>query len=193
MHKVAVYVRVSTLDQEKGIESQEHAIRQYLAGHGITEAKWYRDRISGAKDKRPGLDALEKAVFNGQAKTVVVWKLDRLTRKGPRDGLNLLGKWLDSGVRVVSVTEQFDFHGAVGEMIASVLFAVARMYRDQLIENTKRGMAAAKAKGVRLGKRPKLFAKDIQPLLDAGLNVSQAARKLGRSRQAVYNALQREA
>ena len=188
--QVAVYLRVSTLDQEKGIASQQHAIQSYLDGHGL-KAKWYRDRISGAKDKRPGLDALERDVFNGRIKTVIVWKLDRLTRRGPRDGLNLIGKWRDSGVRLVSVTEQFDFSGAVGQMVASVLFSVAAMFREQLRENTKRGLAAAKAKGKKLGRRPTLHRSDVQPLLDEGLGVSQIARQLGRSRQSVYDALKR--
>jgi DNA invertase Pin-like site-specific DNA recombinase len=55
----------------------------------------------------------------------------------------------------------------------------------------KRGLAAAKARGVKLGKRPKLFAADIRPLLDAGLSVAAVAHRLGKSRQAVYDALGR--
>lgn len=190
--KVAVYVRVSTLDQEKGLESQEKAIRDYLDGHGIVDAEWYRDRVSGAKDKRPGLDRLQRDIFNGKVKTVVCWKLDRLTRKGARDGINLLGKWLESGVRVVSVTEQFDFYGDFGEVISALLFAIARMYRTSLIENTKRGLQRAKERGVKLGKRPGKWTKQIKPLLDEGLNVSQVARRLGRSRQGVADAMKRE-
>ena len=52
--------------------------------------------------------------------------------------------------------------------------------------------AAVKARGVRLGKRPKLFAKDIVPLLENGYTISQLAAELGKSRVAVYNALKRE-
>lgn len=192
MHKTAVYLRVSTNDQEKGLESQEHAIQKYLKGHGIKGAMWLRDRISGAKDKRPGLDRLDRAIFNGEVKTVIVWKLDRLSRGGVLKGLQLLGKWLEAGVRVVSITEQFDFHGAMGELQAAFCFAVARMFRDNLRENTKRGMRAAKDRGAKLGKRPKLFAKDIVPLLQAGMSMAEVARKLNKSRQAVYNALKRE-
>jgi DNA invertase Pin-like site-specific DNA recombinase len=77
-------------------------------------------------------------------------------------------------------------------MVASVLFAVAQMERENLRENTKRGIAAARAKGVRLGKRPKLFAQDIVPLLQAGHKIADVARILGKSRQAIYDALKRD-
>src|SRR6187200_2069109 len=99
MTKVAIYVRVSTSDQEKGLESQKRAIHQYLKGHGITGAKWYIERVSGAATKRPKLDQLKRAIFLGEVKTVIVWALDRLTRKGPRDGLELLSSWMKKGVR----------------------------------------------------------------------------------------------
>jgi DNA invertase Pin-like site-specific DNA recombinase len=66
------------------------------------------------------------------------------------------------------------------------------MERESIRENTKRGLAAAKARGAKLGKRPKLFAKDITPLLRNGLSMSQVARELGKSRQVCYDALKRE-
>ena len=81
-----------------------------------------------------------------------------------RDGVNVLTDWCDKGIRVVSVAQQIDFNGTVGRLIASVLLAVAEMEREGISKNVKRGMAAAKARGVKLGKRPKLFAKDIRIL-----------------------------
>lgn len=52
-------------------------------------------------------------------------------------------------------------------------------------------MAAAKAREVKLGKRPKLFAKDIKAMQKKGLNITQVAKKLGKSRQEIYDALER--
>jgi DNA invertase Pin-like site-specific DNA recombinase len=66
------------------------------------------------------------------------------------------------------------------------------MERENLRENTKRGIAAAKSRGVKLGKRPKLFAKDIVPLLQDGLRIGDLSKKLGKTRQAIYDALKRE-
>lgn len=117
-----VYIRVSTLDQENGLKSQEKAIRDYLAGHGLADATWYRDRLSGATTKRPGFERLQKDIFLGKVKTVITWKLDRLSRS-LRDGINVLTDWLNKDVRVVAVSQQLDFSGVTGQLIAAVLFA----------------------------------------------------------------------
>jgi DNA invertase Pin-like site-specific DNA recombinase len=77
--KSAVYIRVSTLDQASGAKSQEHAINRYLKAHGL-KAKWFRDTMSGSTTDRPAFAKLQKAIFNGEVSTVVVWKLDRLSR-----------------------------------------------------------------------------------------------------------------
>jgi DNA invertase Pin-like site-specific DNA recombinase len=187
----AVYLRVSTFDQEKGLRSQETALRDYCHNNGYDDVVWYKDKLSGATTKRPAFERLQADVFSGKVGVVICWKLDRLSRS-TRDGINLLCDWLDRGIRVIAVTQQLDFSGAVGQMIASVLFAIAQMERENLRENTRRGMAAAKARGVKLGKRPVLFAKDILPLLESGLSVNDVATKLGKSRQAVYIALRRD-
>ena len=189
MNKVAVYCRVSTSDQENGLDSQKRAIRLYLKGHDIEHAKWYIERVSGAAAKRPKLERLKKAIFNGEIKTVIVWALDRLTRSGPRDGLELLSRWTKKGVRVVSVTEQLDFGDDSGEMIASLLFSIAKMYRTKLSENTKRGLAAAKARGVKLGKRPGKWTAEVKQLRAEGMTVNDIAKRFNKSKQAVWNVL----
>jgi DNA invertase Pin-like site-specific DNA recombinase len=73
--------------------------------------------------KRPVFDRLQKAIFTGTVTTVVVWKLDRISR-GQRDGVNLLADWCE---RVVAVTQQIDLSGTVGRMVASVLFGLAEI------------------------------------------------------------------
>lgn len=186
---VAVYVRVSTLDQENGLASQKRAIQRWLTGHRVKKAQWFEDRVSGTKDKRPGLDKLQQAIFHGERKVVVVWSLSRLTRKGAYEGLTMLAKWLERGVRVVSIAEQFDFYGPQGELIAALLFALAKMQRDELSNATRRGLAAAKERGVKLGKRPGRWTLEVKPLHDAGMKPAEIARQLKRSRQAVHNVL----
>ncbi len=189
---VAVYCRVSTFDQEKGLKSQEKALKEYCNNHGLNNLLWYRDKITGSTTNRTAFNKLQSDIFDGKVDTVVCWKLDRLSRS-LKDGINILTDWLEKDVRVIAIAQQLDFSGAAGQLIASVLFEVAAMERENLRENTKRGMAAAKAKGVKLGKRPKLFAKDIVPLLQNGLSIGETAEKLGKTRQAIYNALKREA
>jgi len=189
--KVAVYCRVSTYDQEKGLKSQEKALQDYCSNLGFGNLIWYKDKTTGSKIDRPAFNKLQKAIFDGKVDTVVVWKLDRLSRS-LKDGINTLTDWLKKGVRIIATTQQLDFSGAVGQLIASVLFAVAAMERENLRENTKRGIAAARSRGVKLGKRPKLFAKDIVPLLQDGFSITRVSKKLGKTRQAIYDALKRE-
>jgi DNA invertase Pin-like site-specific DNA recombinase len=191
MKKVAVYCRVSTYDQEKGLKSQEKALQDYCSNLGFGNLIWYKDKTTGSKIDRPAFNKLQKAIFDGKVDTVVVWKLDRLSRS-LKDGINTLTDWLKKGVRIIATTQQLDFSGAVGQLIASVLFAVAAMERENLRENTKRGIAAARSRGIKLGKRPKLFAKDIVPLLQDGFSITRVSKKLGKTRQAIYDALKRE-
>jgi hypothetical protein len=118
---IACYCRVSSARQKT--DSQKPEIRRWLQGNGVdpSTVEWFEDKESGGTLKRSAFDRLQKGVFAGAVKTVVVWKLDRLSRR-QRDGVNLLADWCERGVRVVVVTQQIDLSGAVGRMVASVLF-----------------------------------------------------------------------
>ena len=66
---------------------------------------------------------MQQGIFMGTITTVVVWKLDRISRR-QREGINLLAEWCERGVRVVVITQQLDLSGAVGRLVASVLFTL---------------------------------------------------------------------
>jgi len=70
-----------------------------------------------------------------------------------RDGIDTLCDWLGKGVRLVSVTQQLDFAGPAGKMIASVLFAVAEMEQQTRRERQAAGIAVAKRNGVYQGRK----------------------------------------
>jgi DNA invertase Pin-like site-specific DNA recombinase len=78
---------------------------------------------------------------------VVVWKLDRISRRQP-DGVNLLAEWCERGVRVVPVTQQIDLSVAVGPMVASVLFGLVEIESEYRRERQAAGIAVAKERGV---------------------------------------------
>jgi DNA invertase Pin-like site-specific DNA recombinase len=125
--KTAVYVRVSTLGQNE--EGQRAAVAEWIANNGIGNALWYIDKASGTKTDRTEFNRLQSDIFAGKIKTVVVWKLDRLSRS-VRDGIMILDDWLRRDIRIVSVTQQLDFNGAVGKLISTVLLAVAEMENE---------------------------------------------------------------
>ena len=143
--KTAAYIRVSSHSQKTA--SQKADIRRWLTAHGHDPdtVQWFEDKETGATLQRPGLLALKEAIFAGTVKTVVVWKLDRLARS-MREGINTLTAWCESGVRVVSVTQQIDLSGTVGHLVAGVLFAIAEIELQHTRERQAAGITAAKSK-----------------------------------------------
>lgn len=185
----AVYCRVSWFDQTEA--SQRYEIERWLQGHG-DEAEWFIDRAkTGDHLERPELAKLQAAVFAGEVDTIIVYKLDRLSRS-VRDGINILTDWLNAGVRVVSVTQQLDFSGATGQLVAAVLFAVAQMEQETRRERQAAGIAAAKAQGKYLGRRAgttKANPKRAIELRARGLKDDEIASSLGLSRRTVQRYL----
>ena len=188
----ALYVRVSTVDKQlKGVRSQEDALIDYCKNHNITKTIIYKDMVTGGTLERPALKQLKQDIFIGKIGTVIVWKLDRLSRS-LKDGINLLVSWLEKDIRVVSISQQFDFSGSVGQLVASVLLGIGQMERENICENIRRGIAVARKNGKRIGgSKPKIFADDILKLKKQGYRMTEIAEELNCSRQALYLALHR--
>lgn len=177
----AVYVRVSTVGQNEA--GQRREIQRWLTGNDLLDAIWFVDKETGTNLDRPGFEKLQRDIFDGKVKTVVVWKLDRLSRS-LKDGINVLCDWCDKGIRVVSVTQQIDFNGAVGKLIAAVLFAVAQMENETRRERQAAGIAVAKERGVYCGRKKGAVKAGIDPtravqLREQGLTYTEIATALG--------------
>lgn len=139
------YVRVSDKDQSEAL--QVDALN--AAGCDVI----YGDHgVSGAITKRHGLDDMLARLEKGD--TLVVWKLDRLGRSTIHL-LQLLSELRDRGVDFQAITQGIDTTTAVGRMVYGQLAVFAEYERSLISERTKAGMAAAKARGVHVG-RPKL-------------------------------------
>lgn len=175
----AIYVRVSTNDQSTA--SQEHELNAYCERRGWRDVQVFSDQLSGAKFVRPGLDALMAAVRAGKIERVVVFKLDRLGRSLPHLALILeeLGRY---GVALIATSQGIDtsHSNPVGRLQLNVLMAVAEFEREIIRERVNAGLAAAKARGVKLGRRAKhsYTPADVQALRARGLGVRAIAREL---------------
>lgn len=131
------YARVSTEDQS--LEMQTAA----LLKAGVLPDNIHVDKKSGATDKRPGLINALKDLRPGD--TLVVWKLDRLSRE-PRHTYDLLNQLKNKGCKILSLTEGFDSSTAVGQFFIGVSVAFAAFERALTKERTAAGIAAIREK-----------------------------------------------
>jgi DNA invertase Pin-like site-specific DNA recombinase len=186
---LACYVRVSTIGQNEA--GQRAEIERWLTGNGIRRANvhWYLDKGKSGDDlKRPAFDQLQEAVFAGEVGTIVTYKLDRLSRS-LRDGINILCDWCDKGLRVVSVTQQIDFNGAVGKLLAAVLLGIGEMEQETRRERQAAGIAVAKRNGKYRGRQrgtTKAEPERALKLRAKGLSVEEIAASLKISRNTVF-------
>ena len=188
---IGCYVRVSTIGQNAA--SQKREITRWLEGNGIDPAsvRWFTDKKTGDDLARPEFEKLQAAIFDGQIKTVIVWRLDRLSRK-LRDGINVLCDWCDRKLRIVSVSQQIDFSGAMGKMLAAVILGIAEMEQETRRERQAAGISAAKAAGVYLGRKPgttKAKPARAAELRRKGLTVPEISEAMGVSPRTVFNYL----
>ncbi|HAV8353453.1 TPA: recombinase family protein [Escherichia coli] len=113
----------------------------------------FEDKISGTKSDRPGLKKLLRTLSAGD--TLVVWKLDRLGRS-MRHLVTLIEELRQRGVNFRSLTDSIDTSTPMGRFFFHVMGALAEMERELIVERTRAGLAAARAKGRVGGRRPKL-------------------------------------
>ena len=182
---IAAYVRVSTKDQNPDLQREE--ISSWAKANSIEKVTWYEDRISGDKSSRPRIDALRKDIFAGKVKTVILWKLDRLARS-KRDGETLLADWCGRKVRVVSITQQIDLSGVVGQIVASVLLGLGEIELSNIRQRQAAGISVAKKKGVYQGRKSGTTKGEpvrARELRSQGLKLKEVASALGVSTSTV--------
>jgi DNA invertase Pin-like site-specific DNA recombinase len=138
----AVYIRVSSPKGQK-TDSQCAELDASTKRQRVKSAKWFEDRDRGTNLQRQAFQKLQAAIFAGQIDTVVVWKLDRIARN-LREGVNVLADWCQLGVRVISITQQIDLSGPVGNLIASLLFGIAEIELQHSKERQAIGIALAR-------------------------------------------------
>ena len=148
---VACYCRVSSRRQSP--DSQKAEIQRWLRQIASGPAARCGSKIQRPATPSDGLRSSVTApcIFTGNVEMVVVWKLDRLSRR-QHDGVNLLAEWCERGVRIVVVTQQIDFSGTVGRLVASVLFGLAEIEQEYRHERQAAGIAVAKRHGVYRGR-----------------------------------------
>lgn len=176
------YARVSTTDQNT--DNQEARLR--AAGCTIIR----KEKVSGRS--REGRDELETVIqFLRAGDVVVVTKLDRLGRN-TRDVLNLVHTITEKGASLQVLEPSISTEGEMGRMMITILSMVAEMELNRLRERREEGIAAAKVRGVYKGGTRQTDYSEVKKLVDLGLTKSEVARRMGISRETVYQALKQE-
>jgi len=133
--------------------------------------------ISGAKDRRPALDTLLADARRRHFDVLVVWRLDRLGRN-LRHLVTLLEDVQALGIAFVSLAEGIDATTPAGKLQMHILAAIAEFERARIAERVRAGLARVRAKGQRLGPRPRWIS-DQDLLMVANLSTRKAAVALG--------------
>lgn len=174
------YLRVSTGDQST--DNQMLQIKQ--GGHKVDRS--FEDTVSGSTMDRIGFKAMMDYVREGD--TLVVSAIDRLGRNtiGVLETVETLKA---RGVRVVSLRESFDLTTSVGQMMLTMMAAMAQMEKGLIAERREAGMARARSEGIHMGRPRETSVTVIKEALERLQgNVSAVAKELGCSRQTVMRA-----
>src|SRR3981081_4443213 len=181
MKRVAIYLRVSTSKQDT--ENQLRELSAVADRSGWEIWKVYEDAgISGAKgrDQRPGLEAMMKAVNAREFDMVATWSVDRLGRS-LTDVLGILQDVEEKGVDLFLHQQGLDTSTTAGKAMFQMLGGFAEFERGIIRERVNAGLARARAKGTKLGRRrvePAVEARILE-LKASGDGILKIGRKLG--------------
>jgi len=174
------YARVSTRTQTTDLQLDA------LRAAGVD--RLYEDTASGSRQDRPGLVAALAEAQRGDV--LVVWKLDRLGRS-IRQVIDLVADLEARGVGFRSLTDGIDTSAPAGRFVLHILAALGEMERALIVERTRAGLAAARERGAKLGRKAALSPSQIDAariLLAQGQRARDVATTLKVSRSTLWRA-----
>lgn len=189
MKRAGIYVRVSTTNRtrdgngfEQNPEVQEVPLRQLVQQRGWTLTRVYSDRLSGAKENRPGLRSLMDDARRGLFDVVLVWRFDRFARSIEQLVL-ALAEFRALGIDFVSCQEALDTSTPMGKAMFTIIGAMAELERNVIRERVVAGIEYARRNGTKSGNaigRPKrIFDRsEVVRLRASGLSIEKIAGQL---------------
>lgn len=180
------YARVSTHDQNSDL--QIDALKE--AG---CEEIFHEKKTGTSTFQRTELESCLRTLRKGD--TLIVWRLDRLGRS-LKDLVEIVSALEDKGIGFRSLTENIDTTSAGGKLVFHLFGALAEFERNLISDRTKAGLAAARARGRRGGRRPKMTSADTKKaaamLKDPSITKTEVASHFGVSRVTLNASLNRE-
>lgn len=183
MGKIVAYLRASTDKQD--IQNQKYEILDYANGRGMKIDEWMGITISSRKTtKQRRIDELLEKLES--ADTLIVTELSRLGRS-TAEVVGLVNQLIASQIRVIVLKQNLDLnqHDMSSKIVTTIFSLLAELERDLISLRTKEALAAKRAAGVRLGKRPGTVQASkfdgqrerIEELLNLGVSVRRIASK----------------
>ncbi|NOT26094.1 MAG: recombinase family protein [Acidobacteria bacterium] len=179
--RAALYARVSTLNaQDPTVQLLE--LREYCQRRAWQVCGEFTDvGVSGAKERRPQLDELLVACRGGRFDAVVVYRYDRFARS-LRQLVAALGEFDSLGIQFVSLHELVDTSTPNGRLVFGIFATIAEFERELIRDRVRSGIAAARARGIQLGRpRRHVDVSQILALRARGLSWRDVGRELGLS------------
>ncbi|MGJ0308670.1 recombinase family protein, partial [Salmonella sp. NW983] len=165
------YARVSTSQQSLDIQIRA------LKDAGVKANRIFTDKASGSSTDREGLDLLRMKVEEGDV--ILVKKLDRLGRD-TADMIQLIKEFDAQGVAVRFIDDGISTDGDMGQMVVTILSAVAQAERRRILERTNEGRQEAKLKGIKFGRRRTVDRNVVLTLHQKGTGATEIAHQLSR-------------
>jgi DNA invertase Pin-like site-specific DNA recombinase len=159
---------------------QDDAVKAFIATRGWKVVRTYVDHgVSGTRERRPELDRLMADARKGRFDCVLVYRTDRMARS-LRHLVTMLDELATLGIGFTSVTEPFDTTSPTGRLLLQIVGAMAEFERTLIVERTRAGVAAARRRGVRVGRpRARVDLDRALELRAEGTSIRDAAKVLG--------------
>ncbi len=145
----ALYARVSTSDQNCGLQLEE--LRRYASQRFSSVFEFVDIGVSGTEPRRSQLDALMRGARKRRFDAVLVWKFDRFGRS-LKHLLDSLEEFHSLGIDFISLTEGIDTTTPTGKLVFGIMGSVSQFERDLIAERVRAGIAHARRLGKRIGR-----------------------------------------
>jgi DNA invertase Pin-like site-specific DNA recombinase len=187
--KAAIYCRVSTTEQNASMQVEE--LRAYCARRQWEIAEEFIDAgVSGSKESRPALNRLLADAKRRKFDAVLVYRYDRFARS-LRHLVNALAEFDALGIHFVSLHEGVDTSTPNGRLVFGIFASIAEFERELIRGRVRSGLAAAKARGKRLG-RPTVIVDNarIAELRASGASWRDIGEQMGMCRETLRRAFE---
>ena len=189
--RAAIYASMNTKAEPQDSDMQLRGPRDYCQRHGWEIAREYVDvGVTGHREQRPELDRLLAECHKRPVDAVVVYRCDRFART-LREFVDVLEEFRALGIEFVSLHEGVDTSTPNGRLVLGICASIAEFEKEAVRERVKSSLAAARARGKRIGRPRKIVdAAKIARFRACGASWRTIARRLGVSVGTVYNVAQ---